>query len=85
MLLGLLIVSSAAIVFWPHKWACRHHIFISIMFIMCHAVSGSLIVAANRHRHGRRVVIRLASLGENRILLHEMVLIDIRVGDYSLN
>ena len=54
------------------------------MFIMCHAVSGSLIVAANRHRHGRRVVIRLASLGENRILLHEMVLIDIRVRDYSL-
>ena len=55
------------------------------MILMSYAISGAFVVAAHRHRHGRGIMIWSSPLWKNRILLHEIVLINVRVRDNCLN
>ena len=87
VLRGLLVVLPAAVVLRAMKWA-RHREVVDLVNLFCFELflidalyrTDTLLVAAHGHGHDRGIVIIL-TLRKDRILVHELVLIDVRVGD----
>ncbi len=91
MLLRLLVVLPAAIVLRAQKWARYQEVFnlvnlFCVKVFLIDALYGTyaLPIATHGHGHDRAIVVILA-LREYRILLHELMLVDVRVGDHRLN
>ena len=87
MLLRLLVVLPAAVVLRAHKWA-RYREVVDLINLFCFELflidtlygADTLLIAAHGNGHDRGIVIIL-TLREDRILVHELVLVDVGVGD----